>query len=194
MSRRRILVDVDGVLADFTAGTIKLIEEKLGEKRDYEQVTQWDVFESFGLKEHEHLLEHAIEHEGFCKSLPPVAGAKDAVELIEKEFGNVYAVTSPHHVSTWPGQRSEWLIEHMNIPRERQVHTKAKHIVAGCVLIDDSGRNLKEWVSHWPDGLPILVDHPWNRFDAGFCRVHSWDDVFDRIEDHFTRKTTKSFV
>lgn len=184
MSRRRILVDVDGVLADFAGAALKIINDRLDRSHTVDEVVKYDMFKCLDVDES--VLVDAVENHFFVQNIEPYPGSRKALEVLEKEFGNVYVITSPYDSPAWMGQRSLWLKERMGIPISKQGHIKPKHIVAGCCLIDDAVHNLQAWGSHWPAGLPVLVDRPWNQGDDRFARTHSWFDVFDALENHFT--------
>lgn len=188
MNRRRILVDVDGVMADFHAKLIDLINKKLGTSFKKDDLTEWDMFKSLGIPEHEYILEEAVDGGGFVEQIDVVPGTFEALQRIETDLGNVYAVTSPYHNKLWMGERAMWLQDRLDIPMTRQVHTKSKHTVAGCALVDDSPKNLEAWAAHWHDGLPILWDCPWNRDETRFVRATSWDHLYELLSAHLAQK------
>jgi 5'(3')-deoxyribonucleotidase len=181
--KKRILLDCDGVLSDFVNPTLDLIHAHTGDRHHPHEITQWDVFAATGKKDHEHILNRAVESSGFCRSFPLYPGSKEAVAELRK-LGDVYIVTSPFDAPNWVYERSAWLAEHFGFTRKEVVHTAAKHVVSGDVLIDDSERNLKEWYDHNPNGRAVLVDAPWNRHTdlPGVHRVVGWDDLLRDVE------------
>lgn len=187
MSRKRILIDCDGVLADFTVSCVKLINERLNRSHNIEDVTQWDIFKNFSIKEHEHILDQAINENGFCKNIPVLPGAHEAIEKIEKDFGNVYIVTAPHRAHSWVYERTNWLSHHFGISRYRIVYTHAKHVIQGDALIDDSRKNLAMWAEHHINGLPILWERTYNKVprdndSSTLINVNDWSQVFKALE------------
>ena len=48
MRKPRVLVDVDGVLADFLTPAFKIIEKLTGRLYRPEEIKQWDIFETIG--------------------------------------------------------------------------------------------------------------------------------------------------
>jgi len=186
MSKKRILVDCDGILADFNLSCIKLINDKLGTNHKLHSLTDWDIFKVLNIKEHEHILDDAINNEKFCLNLSVFPGAVEALQKLEKDCGNVYIVTAPHRAQAWVHQRSEWLYQHFGITRDRVVYTHSKHVITGDVLIDDSAKNLKYWMEHHPTKLGIIWDRTYNQryhHNPNYppTRVRSWDEVFEHI-------------
>lgn len=174
--RHRVLVDCDGVLADFTSAALDLIEERTGDRHTHDEVRKWNVFKAVDKLHLEHVLEDAVEREGFCLRLKPLPGAKTLMKTLEERY-EVFIVTSPFLARNWVYERTRWLEGHFGIPAERVVHAKSKHVVYGDALIDDSGKNLRAWHSAWPEKLPILMDMPYNQGDTEFQRAKDWQDV-----------------
>lgn len=180
--RYRVLVDCDGVLADFAGSALDLIEKRTGDRHSHEELVRWDVFKAVGKPELEHVLQDSVEHEGFCLNLRPLPGAKELMSVLQERY-DVYVVTSPFLARNWAYERSRWLECQFGIPSDRVAHVKAKHIVYGDALIDDSGKNLRAWSKAWPDKLPIIYDAPYNQGDTEFKRAMDWKDVIMYLRD-----------
>jgi 5'(3')-deoxyribonucleotidase len=176
LEKKRVLVDCDGVLGDFATAALDLIEERTGDRHSHEELVKWNVFKAVDKKHLEHILQDAVEHEGFCLKLRPLPGAKQLMKVLEERY-EVFIVTSPFLAREWVYERTRWLEGHFNIPADRIVHTKSKEVVYGEALIDDSGKNLRTWAKAWPDKLPILYDALYNQGDTEFQRAKDWQDV-----------------
>jgi 5'(3')-deoxyribonucleotidase len=172
---KRILLDIDGVCADFIGACCAKVSAP---PYNY-AVTPADVTH-FQL---EKCLPNSIANlmfsfasmEGFCEELPWYPGAKEFVAELHK-LGEVVVVTSPLKSSrTWCWERRQWLLGHVN----KIVHTQHKEMVYGDVLIEDSLSNAHKWSNAHRAGKVVLVDRPWNQdvFDGFGVRVKSYEEA-----------------
>lgn len=187
MKRRRILLDCDGVLADFCTACFDLIEAHTGDRHTHEEVTHWDLFTVVGKAHLKPLMKETAAKSGWCLGFPMYAGAQGFVQRLQ-ELGEVVIVTSPMTTPYWAYERTVWLEQHFGIPKGRIVHTEGKHYVRGDVLIDDADENCFKWHAEYPDALTLLWDAPYNRevdlHGTGIVRVKSWDEALAAIEEH----------
>lgn len=175
-----VLVDVDGVLADFIGPYLDVIHTLTGRRYTREQVTSWSVTDALGLSDEEHhaLGHHVVSTPGFCASLPVLPDARDGIERL-RSVAEVYIVTSPWKGRHWAGERLEWLREHFGINERHVVQCRAKHLVHGDVLVDDRTSTVQEWYEA-RGGVPVLWDTPHNRLDEKPVYMHhtsSWNAV-----------------
>jgi len=163
----RVLLDCDGILSDFVGGYLRLLEQHTGLVRTRDEVTAFDIGASLGLTpEQSSRMKRAIgEHEHFARSLAVYPGAVAGVAELQR-IADVYIVTSPWNSNpTWTHDREQWLVEHFGIPPSRVVHTSAKHLVRGDMLVDDKTSTLVEWEREHPTGIPIQWMTPHNEAD-----------------------------
>ncbi len=131
--KKRFLLDVDGVLADFSGGALDAIEYLTGSKHDHEDIVDWSItscpfFVELAAKVAPGLKKRfwdRVGMQGFCLALKPIAGAREMV-LELAELGEVYACTAPFDSPTWMREREAWLLEQMGIPRSRVIFTSDK--------------------------------------------------------------------
>lgn len=189
MKRPRILVDCDGILSDFVKPTLDLVFEHTGDRHTHEEIVQWDVFAAIGKKQHEHILNDAVLKGGFALDMPLLPGSLEAMKEL-KSLGDVFIVTSPFDAPNWVYERTTWLKRHFDIDKKQVVNAASKFVVVGDVLIDDSERNLKEWLEYHPNGMPVLFDRPWNRHvdHPGVHRVTNWDTLVSEVKEHLAQK------
>lgn len=180
MHRPRVLLDVDGVLADFLTPALDVIERLTGIRYDPAQITTWDIFDTVG-KEWEQPFFEACNTRGFAASLSVYPGAQEGVTAL-REVAEVYIVTSPlNHNPTWTYERELWLKEHFGIPANRIVHTSAKFLCRGDALVDDRPHNIQRWNEEHPEKQGLLWDASWNRTETGLIRVLGWADLLTRV-------------
>ncbi len=162
MKKLRILLDCDGVIADYCSACFDLIEHHTGDRHTLEEVTHWDVFEVLGKGHLKPQLKEAQAQPGWCRKFGRFFGAQNFVEALS-QLGEVVIVTSPMSTPTWADDRRQWLEEHFGIPKKRVISTEGKHYVEGDVLIDDSDDHCSNWLVEYPDKLALLWDAPYNR-------------------------------
>ena len=178
--RKRLLVDVDEVLASFQAAMLDALERLFGKRIRPEAYEVWDAFSLLSPEETEGVIAE-IRKPGWCASMQVTPGAHEA--LIElRTLVDVYAVTSPFKSPTWVHERDAWLVEKLGFESDQIVHTKAKHICRGDAFLDDKPENVERWRQEHPDALAMLWHIPNTRL-LGYddIRVRSWDEVIERV-------------
>lgn len=187
MRKKRVGVDVDGVLSDFTSPCLKIASEINGRVMTEADITSWDL-DSLVPPDLVKEMWSRMAHMG-CRDFQVLPGALEGMERL-KEIADIYIVTA--HMSgskTWSHDREEWLMEHFKIPSHKVVHTKAKYIFTGEYLIDDKPQNIDEWAKEHTDKNPILWLQCYNlnhSFDDSINhrvkRINNWDDLIEHIK------------
>jgi 5'-nucleotidase len=156
---KRILLDVDGVLADFATMAVNYARSR-GVDATHANLSQWDLFKAMGC---EHLQDDFDAFVNACSagaSLTPYAGSR-AFYTALCQLGEVVIVTSPYKkAATWCYDRRLWLRKWFNTEfgEPEIVFTSAKYLVRGDVLIDDGPHNVNEF-----PGPVVIIDRPWNQ-------------------------------
>lgn len=182
---KRLLLDVDGVIADFLLATETYMLFKHGLKPAAPCVA-WDILEmpwidaATGRQQSATGVKACIfgiwDSAGFCSSIPAYEGAVDQVKQLAEAF-DVYFVTSPMVTSkTWVYERSQWLVRHFGPELgKRVVHTHYKELVAGSALIDDKPQHVVDW--HYEHGtietFEGVLNRPYNQGTEGARRYDS---------------------
>lgn len=144
-----VFLDVDGVLADFVGGYLKLLEEHTGIKATHEQITHFDIGKSLNLTdEQSSRMKRAIgDAHAFARALDVYPGAIEGVRMLER-VADVHIATSPWNSNpTWTHDREWWLKKHFDISHSRVTHTSAKHLLRGDFLVDDKTDTLRKFLS-----------------------------------------------
>jgi hypothetical protein len=178
------LLDIDGVAADFISRALKYLEP-IRPNIKHDDITAYRMEIPLGLTEAQTALWHqAICERGYCASIPAYDGAKEGVARL-KELGDVHPVTFPFPGSPWWFlERETWLQEHLGIDPGLAVYTKAKHLIAGDVFIEDTTSYLIEWRKHNPDGVAIRMARAYNvhePFEQGIT-VGNWSELVSEVQ------------
>lgn len=171
----RILVDIDGVVAD-TVGAVKKRWAEL-----YPDIAMPDDQDLDGVTDKTDINEkvYAITHEeGFFYGLEPIEGAKEAIKEMFDMGIEVFFVTSAG--VTYPSAASEkyrWVSEHYSqMMVASLVITPSKYVIKGDILIDDYPYQWKEDEASWEH---YLFDTPHNQDDDTKPRLNwsNWKEV-----------------
>ncbi len=182
----RVLLDVDGVLANWTASAIDVAAKITGKFFSMEELCSWNIFETIG-HEHYEACNEAFQEEGFCASIQPYAPALSGFRML-REHAEVFVVTSATHSKYWHYERCEWLKKHFDIDPSRICFTDNKHHVRGDIFVDDKLSNVWEWYNCNKDRVSLLWAQPYNKLDRydqsvsrwpATCRIDGWSSLID---------------
>lgn len=156
----RILVDVDGVLADFVGGALEFINALLGADCVYGDVRHWEM-ERLLPPEMRAAFAWHVQQPGFCRRLRPLRNELHYVRELQRLGHELVVVTSPWKTcATWIPERTAWVREYLGDVELHHTHDKAS--VPGDVLIDDKPSHVQAWQQAHPNGSAYLFVAPYN--------------------------------
>lgn len=193
MRRPSVLLDVDGVIADFVSLALGIVHDITGKRYKSDDIRTWEVFDS--IPEHEREKDEVyrrMKSRGGCSAIPVYDGAMEGVARL-RGIADVTIVTSPFSGSeTWMHERERWLEKHFGIDHRDVIHADKKFRIHGDVFIDDKVAHLHAWSDYWI-GMgrdkrvqPVLWDSPRSGSEvvgAGVVRVKNWGEVFELVSD-----------
>lgn len=173
-----ILIDQDGVLADFDRGfynawqasdnAYPAIEPQHRRnfyvKDDYPKDIQADAVD-------------IITAKGFFRDLPAIAGAVESLNQLLDLGHDVRICTSPLNIyKNCVQEKYEWVEQHLGLDFiARMIVTKDKTVVHGDVLIDDKPVVTGSRIPAWQH---IVYDQPYNRhIDARRMTWANWQNT-----------------
>lgn len=184
----RVLLDCDGVLADFHTPCLEIIRELTGQDHKITDIGEWNIFDSLGIDSDTRAATYdRMNKPGWCYSLKPYPGVAQGVEAL-RMIADVYIVTSPMRGDTWHREREIWLYNHFGITTKNIVHTSSKHVVHGDVLIDDREDNLIAWRKEYVNryGIAIKwVTHPHQPNHYVGHYFHDWPNMLEYLRERF---------
>lgn len=176
-----LLVDVDGVCANFVNGVLI----HLGSKLKYEDITKFK-FESLLTEDEKNRFEVICSLADFWGSLEPHEQMREYLNRISAEDVDIIYLTSPWlGCNKWHDTRRHWLLKHEFPQAENLIVTNLKYLVYGDYLIDDKPSNVSEWVAFQKDlGGPakgFLLAQPWNHECADWDNRKDSSQIFEWI-------------
>lgn len=179
----RILVDADCVCVDFNVGFVEIYADLSGDTLAFDAITE-DQHENMLIKLGRSDLVKAfgarMRSQGFCASLPPIEGAREALAELRHRH-EVHFVTRPlKEAPYWKYEREQWLIREMDAHAHDITFTHKKNVTAGHALIDDGIGNLRAWYAEHMGGIPLLYPAPHNAGKPnvkGITRVTGWAEI-----------------
>lgn len=177
----RLGIDLDGVVADFSAGWMSLYNEEFGTSLTPDAVQMWD-----GLHDLTHFpdmmafwtwAEGGTERHTIFRHLETYSGAVDALRELKTRHDVVIITTKPD----WAVPDTfAWIAEH-KIPT-REVHmTRRKWQVPCDIYLDDSPHQINSIHRHRPEAVTCRFVRPWNDPIPGVHDVESWSDFLSLV-------------
>ena len=167
-----ILLDCDGVLADFVSASIRVHGQSLA----HDEVTDWEYFREWGLSSNQ-FWKPLRGREFWYEQIKPYPWAPELLSKLSA-LGDVTILTAPSADPECPAAKIEWLGDRLGIGMDQILVGRRKYLCArpDSVLIDDSHRTVarfKEWGGH-----AIEFPQPWN---SSTCV--DWRDVVSQVAE-----------
>jgi len=171
MEKRRLLVDMDHVMADITNQYIKF----------YKDATRTEIERSDLLGKPEdlafpqpQLIRSFLHMPGFFRSAAVMPGSQEVIKELN-ELYDLFVVSAAMEFPQSLIEKYEWLGEHFPfIGWQQIIFCGSKKAITGDFMIDDHFKNLSNF-----NGEKILftATHNINTHINGYTRVNSWAEV-----------------
>lgn len=198
-----VLLDVDGVIANFIDATLELLRRDhrvmcTDDSRNWpcwsmadaifrqwpkDADCYWGLPPKISVEESTRLLSDVWNSERFATGIRPYEGAIEGV-LALMEIADVYFVTSPIWTSkTWTYDRALWLRDHLGIDNRRIIFTSSKHLVHGDIFVDDKPETVEKWRQHNSPAYAVVWDQPYNQGHPELLiRTSDWGTIRRYVE------------
>jgi hypothetical protein len=144
---KRILLDLDGVIADFVAAAVEL------HKPSNPVVSSWNFFEEWGLTARDFWGPMGYN---FWVNVPKTTDAVQIVQMCEEAVGsrNVCLLTAPCYTKGCRDGKRDWIRKHFPQYHRRHLIGAPKEFCASpnSLLVDDSDTNCEtfaNWGGHF---------------------------------------------
>ncbi len=181
-----LLIDMDGVIADYYKGFLmKWMERYPNERVIWPQdLTNFYLEEAYP-KEFHTITRNLTLETGFFENLPVVYGSILALQaILHAGYFEPFLCTAPDLEAENQGcysEKARWIEKYLGKEwLKRLIITKDKTMVHGDYLIDDKPNITGHMKPSWHQ---VVFDHAYNKDTPGF-RLHSWD-----IEDWVNTQT-----
>lgn len=182
----RLGIDLDGVIADFNAGWMRLYNQDFNADLKPEMVQTWDAFVSLTrFNSNREFWEWAKSAggEGLFRHLPLFPDAPGSLERLSRNHKIVIITTKP----PWAVSETYAWIADNKIPTH-EVHITTKKWEIDCdVYLDDGPHNLKALVAKRPRRTVFRFVRPWNVPVTGVVDIDSWHEFEALIDVGFSR-------
>lgn len=170
MSRKKIAIDMDEVLADTLGAIIDGVNERANLGSTVESLNGQKL--KHVIPEHDGLVTEILREPGFFRHLKVMPNAQEVVEKLNEHY-DVYIATAAMDVPTSFHDKYEWLLEHFPfLDPQHFVFCGRKNIINADYLIDDNPRQLAIF-----EGESIMYTAVHNMNHHDYKRVNGWKDV-----------------
>jgi 5'(3')-deoxyribonucleotidase len=181
--KKTILVDLDGIVVNLFDPWINEYNKrflpkgkepvKIEDLTDMEEITN-----NKNVNNHIYKILDGKVVPNFFRNLPELPGAVDAIKQMKKAGHNIIILSAPSRdINSW-SDKVYWIREHLEIKKNSNVIlTKAKHLVEGSILIDDSPKNAEEWLNAHPNGTVAQINWPFNKNSLAQIKAEGWQDT-----------------
>jgi len=165
---KRLIVDMDGVLANVCSRFLDFEEAEIGFRQPMENLMGRPEAEVFK-NERKYVLS-----KGFFRDAPVMEGSVAVMKDLNKKY-ELFVVSAAMEFPLSLPEKHEWLAEHFSFISWTQiVFCGTKTVIRGDIMIDDHYKNLDFF-----DGQTILFTQPHNvgSDNKTHTRVDSWREV-----------------
>ena len=173
MSKKRILIDMDHVMADITGQYIKWYQQATGV-----EMTRDDLLgkpEDLAFPQ-PGLIRNFLYSPGFFACAPVIPGSQSVIRELNQVY-DIFIVSAAMEFPQSLAEKYAWLLKHFPFIHWQQIiFCGSKKPVSGDFMIDDHIKNLTHFKG---EKLLFTATHNINMHDTGYRRVNDWDEVRD---------------
>lgn len=176
MKQKRILIDMDEVMADVIPKFTMIYERELGKILKKEDYYGKKIYDVEGAKH----LRNFLHEKGFFADLPVMPNCREVVQELMGSY-EVFIVTAAMEFKNSFVDKYEWLEKNFPFIHYRNIiFCGQKGMIKADYMIDDHVRNMEAF-----DGHGLLYTSFHNVYEKRFTRVNNWLEIreFFKIED-----------
>ena len=171
MENRRLLIDMDHVMADITSQYIAWYKRDTGIEMKRSDLSGKPEDLAFPQPE---LIRQFLHTPGFFRNAAFMPGSQEVVEELNEVF-DLFVVSAAMEFPQSLIEKYEWLREHFPfISWSKIIFCGSKKIISGDFMIDDHPKNLNNFSGR---KLLFTATHNINIDTKEYSRVNSWKEV-----------------
>jgi len=166
--KKRILIDMDGVLADVYARLFEMHEKETGKKLSPDEIAGKLEAEAFPSQR------RWVSEPGFFRTLPVMKGSSEVVKKLSQKY-DVIIVSLATEFPNSLTDKILWLHDHFPFISWKQiVFCGDKSFIKADIMIDDHPKNLDVF-----PGKTYIFTQPLNMLvnNSRHARVSSWAEI-----------------
>lgn len=166
--KKRVLVDMDGVLADVYSQFIKYEQKESGTIINIDKAKGVDETEAFPN------VDKHLREPGFFRDLRVMEDSIAVMEYLNSKY-EVFILSAAMEFPNSLREKYDWLAEYFPfITWEQIIFCGSKKAVTGDYMIDDYPKNLDAF-----QGEKLLFTQPHNQSlnNPDYKRIHSWKEI-----------------
>lgn len=156
-----IILDLDGVLADFSSAALRAVGLPSGTVP-----THWNWYHDFGITDEQFWKRiHDLGAEFYGEYVKPYPWAGDLIQAVGDADDFVVMTAPSNHPEGYAGKKI-WVDKYLDLDPKQLIVGSRKELLAGPdrLLIDDGPHNLDAFKA--AGGLVLMFPQPWNDFGA----------------------------
>lgn len=171
---KRLIVDMDDVMADATGQFIHYYEQEFGIRIDRSVLNGKD--EGEGFPENQAALRQFPYRVNFFRTMKVNENSQEVMEKLNRKY-ELFIVSAAMEFPQSLPEKLEWLNEHFPFLTWKQfVFCGSKAVVHGDYMIDDLPHNLEKF-----NGEKFIFTAPHNLHFNQFNRLNNWREVGERL-------------
>jgi 5'(3')-deoxyribonucleotidase len=175
VTRKRIAIDMDEVIADTLEKFLTVCNGELGLSLSKSDLTGRNLWDVIG-QDHFPTLKGFVSESDFFADLDVMPDSQDVIRRLMDRY-EIFITSAAMEVPTSFAAKFDWLKLHFGfIPSTHIVFCGDKSIINADFMIDDNARHFESF-----RGEGILYTAPHNMHVQGYRRVHNWKEVEERF-------------
>jgi 5'(3')-deoxyribonucleotidase len=171
---KRLIVDMDDVMADATGQFINYYEKEFGVRIERSVLNNKN--EGEGFPDNHSVLRQFPYRVNFFRDMQPNASSQDVMKKLNKKY-EVFIVSAAMEFPQSLPEKLEWLKKYFPFLSWKQfVFCGSKAVVYGDYMIDDLPHNLERF-----NGEKYIFTAPHNMHLKHFNRFEDWRDIESKL-------------
>lgn len=171
MSKERIIIDMDEVMADTMGDMINWYSTEHALEVDREKMLVGSWIRGFP-DHHQDMVRKRLYSEGFFRNITVMKDAREVIKDLNDHY-EVFIVSAAMEFPNSLKDKLEWLLEHFPFLSWKQLALCGdKRLIQGDYMIDDHVRNLETFT-----GKPYLFTSFHNLNVTEYDRINNWAEA-----------------